>query len=374
MNLTEKTLLEQLGITEREIERRKQLFDIGPRDAEILASCKKVILGHVEAIVQEFYDRQITHPEVAVLIGDRDTLVKLHGALTRYVVELFSGVYDSDYVHSRLIVGRVHKRIGVTPKLYMAALRLLFSILGRVIDTHVARDGNCVSCKDIHESLDKLLLFDTQLVFDTYIASLMMEVESARAEAEAHAARLEREVDERTEQLRQQSLRDPLTKLYNQRAFHDCLRRETAMAERYGKQLALLYMDLNGFKQVNDGDGHQVGDALLVAVAETIRSTIRRSDMGFRYGGDEFCILLPDAAGSGEALARRLCEAFDAGITRGVSFAIGIAETDGERFFDPDALVRAADRAMYVAKARAHAQGGHAIEVADPAALSEAAD
>lgn len=371
MNLTEKTLLEHLGITEREIERRKRLFDIGPHDAEILASCKKMIIAHVEEIVAEFYDRQISHPEVSVLIADRDTLVKLRQSMTRYIVELFSGVYDTDYVNSRLVVGRVHKRIGLTPKLYMAALRLLFSIVGRVIDDHA---GTCARRRDIHESLIKLLLFDTELVFDTYIASLMMEVESARAEAEAHAANLERDVAERTEQLREQSLRDPLTKLYNQRAFHDALRREIAVAERYGKSLALLYMDLNGFKQVNDGDGHQVGDALLVAVADIIRSTIRRSDMGFRYGGDEFCMLLPDAAGSGMALAQRLCDGFDAGITRGVSFAIGIAQTDGQGFFDPDALVRAADRAMYVAKARSHATGGHAIELAAPGALSEAAD
>lgn len=90
--------------------------------------------------------------------------------------------------------------------------------------------------------------------------------------------------------------RDPLTNLYNRRRFHEELERMLAEAARRGTELGLLVIDLDGFKPINDHYGHQAGDAVLVALAADVGNTVRRNEMFFRVGGDEFSILAPDSS------------------------------------------------------------------------------
>jgi diguanylate cyclase (GGDEF)-like protein len=87
---------------------------------------------------------------------------------------------------------------------------------------------------------------------------------------------------------------DPLTGLANRRAFDEVAGRELARAERSGSALTLVFADLDGFKAVNDKHGHVLGDDYLRRVAETLQNMLRTGDMGFRWGGDEFAMLLPD--------------------------------------------------------------------------------
>lgn len=159
------------------------------------------------------------------------------------------------------------------------------------------------------------------------------------------------------EAIRYQALHDTLTGLANRSLLMEQLEREVALGQRQGSPLALLYIDLDGFKPVNDQLGHAAGDALLLQVAERLRSCTRESDMVCRQGGDEFVILVPQAGPPQEldALARKLQQELSAPFvlkesTVQVSASIGIA-----RFPDQgrsaDALLRAADQAMYRAKA-----------------------
>lgn len=90
--------------------------------------------------------------------------------------------------------------------------------------------------------------------------------------------------------------RDALTNLYNRRRFHEELERMLAEAARRDTELGLLVIDLDGFKPINDTYGHQAGDAVLVALAQEVGSAVRRNEMFFRVGGDEFCILAPDSS------------------------------------------------------------------------------
>lgn len=149
---------------------------------------------------------------------------------------------------------------------------------------------------------------------------------------------------------------DPLTQLPNRAEFQDFLARHTAGEKRHNGGFALLIMDLNGFKQVNDQFGHQIGDALLQQVAARLASTKRRGDILARLGGDEFGMILPGvteretASTVADKLARVLREPFQIG-TRvcKVSVSIGIAFYPGAAA-DPDTLTRLADTAMYEAK------------------------
>ncbi len=146
---------------------------------------------------------------------------------------------------------------------------------------------------------------------------------------------------------------DPLTELANRALFYELLQHQLAVAERENSRLAVLAIDLDNFKVVNDEEGHPAGDHLLEAVARRIESTIRASDAAARMGGDEFSILLVDAdresaVETAQRLVTRLAEPYD-GIRSPVSASIGIAiyPTHGK---DICQLLENADRALYVAK------------------------
>ena len=155
---------------------------------------------------------------------------------------------------------------------------------------------------------------------------------------------------------------DALTDLPNRVLLQDRGRQALAHAQRDGKNLAVLYLDLDGFKQVNDTLGHDVGDALLVQFARRLQSAMRASDTVSRQGGDEFVVLLPGIEDAAQActVARKilaLCEApFDLQgqpAVMGVSGGIALFAQHGETF---EALVRSADGAMYEAKRQGRGQ------------------
>lgn len=166
-----------------------------------------------------------------------------------------------------------------------------------------------------------------------------------------------REVQSLQEALRLQATQDTLTGLFNRRHLNDSLPQLHALARREGLPLALVIIDLDHFKQVNDAHGHAAGDQLLAAFGELLAAHSRRSDVACRYGGEEFCLLMPrtDAATArrkAQALLRRWRgQRFDLGTVRleGQSFSAGVADTTLAPG-TPDALLKAADDALLLAK------------------------
>jgi diguanylate cyclase (GGDEF)-like protein len=155
------------------------------------------------------------------------------------------------------------------------------------------------------------------------------------------------------QRLREMTRTDDLTGLFNQRHFHDRLREEAGRAQRQKRALAMLLFDLDGFKQVNDRLGHLEGDRILRAFSSALSDNIRRDvDAAFRYGGDEFIVLLPETSAKGAArVARRVTQAAKAALEKdGVSASWGAAELP--RSGDVSALVREADAAMFAMKSR----------------------
>jgi diguanylate cyclase (GGDEF)-like protein len=149
---------------------------------------------------------------------------------------------------------------------------------------------------------------------------------------------------------------DVLTPTLNRRAFMRELQRTIAFVERYGGGAAVLFLDLDGFKAVNDQFGHAAGDAVLVAVAKVLRDQVRETDIVARLGGDEFGIILvqthaEDARAKALALSRRIAETpiEHEGVAHVVGASIGVHEIIAPEDAE-DALARA-DEAMYVAKA-----------------------
>jgi diguanylate cyclase (GGDEF)-like protein len=154
------------------------------------------------------------------------------------------------------------------------------------------------------------------------------------------------------EEAQRLSITDPLTGLFNHRSLRDTLRRETERAGRFRRKLAVLALDLDHFKQINDRYGHAAGDGVLVEFAHRIRREIREVDIAFRHGGEEFALLLPetDEVG-GVAVARRLGEAIRRvpinGVPVTVSIGIAVFPDHGQ---NGPAVLHAADEALYAVK------------------------
>jgi diguanylate cyclase (GGDEF)-like protein len=151
---------------------------------------------------------------------------------------------------------------------------------------------------------------------------------------------------------------DPLTELASRRRFHQELERHLAEARRYGTQGALLYIDLDGFKSVNDTFGHQTGDAFLTDLSFALKGRLRDTDVLARMGGDEFAVILPHTDGSSaQGLATQLLDVIGQcpvplGTQRfSISASIGIALFP-EHGLSKDELLAHADAAMYEAKAK----------------------
>jgi diguanylate cyclase (GGDEF)-like protein/PAS domain S-box-containing protein len=188
-----------------------------------------------------------------------------------------------------------------------------------------------------------------------------------------------REISERKafqERLEHQARHDELTALPNRAEFAAAVERQLATARTASRSLAVLFLDLDRFKLVNDSLGHDVGDSLLVAVAERIKSCLREGDLVGRFGGDEFTVLLPSIDGPETAIhvAERLIRAIRAplmvagrDVVASASIGIALSRRGVESAAE---LLKRADLAMYVAKDRGRSRwelfnAQHAPEIAE---------
>ncbi len=205
-------------------------------------------------------------------------------------------------------------------------------------------------------------LFTIPLVVEKNLAVANVRRENARLNAELEQAL--RAVQEKNIQLEQSLKRieevaatDPLTGLYNRRHFGRVIEQLFNEAQRYDNGLSCVMIDLDGYKQLNDKFGHQVGDQLLVIAGKVISANMRKMDVAARYGGDEFILLLPRAdVDEAAGVALRIRDEFRQGSAimlrrnEGVGMSIGIASVQSDRPTNTEQLIAAADAALYRAK------------------------
>lgn len=172
--------------------------------------------------------------------------------------------------------------------------------------------------------------------------------------------------------LRQAAMTDGLTSLYNHDHLNRVIEAELSRARRYGHPLAMIMLDIDFFKAVNDTFGHLAGNGVLVRVAEVLRESVRDCDTVGRFGGEEFAVLLPEAtAKDARAVAERIRKTIadrvrpDDVHPHVVTASLGIADTEDNRVRSASDLVDLADRAMYVAKRRGRNQVICAHELID---------
>jgi diguanylate cyclase (GGDEF)-like protein len=207
---------------------------------------------------------------------------------------------------------------------------------------------------------DYLLTIPLVVEKNLTLAKIQRENQSLRRELEGALKQVRdknRQLEDSLERLEEMAATDPLTGLYNRRHFARVLDQMFAEAMRYNADMACVMIDLDGYKQLNDSFGHQVGDQLLVLAGKVISANTRRMDVAARYGGDEFVLLLPRATSDeAEALAERIRTEFKQATAAllkrpaGVSMSIGIGSVATTGAAHADQLIAIADQALYRAK------------------------
>ena len=253
---------------------------------------------------------------------------------------------------------------------------------------HLTWQTQMIASGDFSQRVDFLGVFSE--AFNTMVAQLDESMQALKAKdaeltrinmelrAEVELRKKTEESLRRSEELyRQLSITDPLTGIFNRRHFYELAISELQRAQRYGHLLALIMLDLDHFKRVNDIYGHAVGDKVLQAVTDAVRKVLRVVDIFARYGGEEFIVLLPQTTSQGvRHTAERLrCEIADQPLHLEQN-RIEITISLGATAFDPsaiplpptaetlDLLIKLADQALYEAK-----RGGRNRVVISDAAL-----
>ncbi|HWQ36882.1 MAG TPA: GGDEF domain-containing protein [Blastocatellia bacterium] len=214
-----------------------------------------------------------------------------------------------------------------------------FSLIRTLIEEIIRREA---------DSLGRAELFDTQSRLSLTLEHLLYLAVTTYTHKQ-------------TQELSDQARRDPLTRLLNRAMFDEALSDEVERASRYTRELSLVLLDVDHFKQVNDRFGHQAGDEVLLSVARIVQSSLRHSDTAFRYGGDEFAAICPETPGEVmEGVMRRveasvLSYLTDSPVAEecGISWGVASYPADATRVSD---LLRIADERLYECKKQHHQQ------------------
>ena len=290
-------------------------------------------LGEIDRQMEEARDLLAEQPEAVALYWQAEAVIRLKRADLQHSIDLRRdrGLEAALRAMSRDAGAMEMREI----HLQLDAIRKLLQVrIGAELSRSIERSGNTLYWASAAGAVLAALAIAAYLV-------IAWELRERRQ----LTARIEREANQ-----------DPMTQLPNRRFFEQWLAYMLAQARRDQTNLALLFLDLDGFKAVNDRFGHKAGDALLAEVARRFRRTVRESDLLARFGGDEFALIAPNASDGRELaqLAQRLIGALDdqseaplADPPLGASIGIAFFPEDAP---DLSGLIAAADAAMYTAK------------------------
>lgn len=288
-----------------------------------IAAARDAIRPHLDAIVSEFYAYLWGVPALTLLLGDKERTARLRITQRAYLETLGSGRDSLGYFESRLRIGRVHERVGLAPSYYLGAYSKLIVLIGEQLATRLTPSEVSQTCLIVQ----RLFWLDADLAMMAY-----------------HGTKHDAVIDS----VRQ----DPLTGVASRSYLITRLTEECERAERFARPFSVVFVDLDGFKGINDEAGHETGDRILAIVGDCIRTSVRPSDVVGRYGGDEFVIGVVE--GTLQA-AREVAERVSMQIATRLadeprrptaSFGIAFRQKAEEAL----TLVHRADLAMYAAK------------------------
>lgn len=337
-------LCDQLQITAGELQTRLAFLSFAAQDRRNLLEIRDVVASHVDEIIGEFYNHLLKFEELGGILSDPALIERLKESQRRYLLSLGQFGDGVEYVEARLRIGLTHERVGLKQKWYLGAYHKLFELILQRLTARYSRDAGTLSSLVL--TLNKVLRLDEIFVVETYYRATMQRLEDSLCQLK-DAHRLLIEI----------SRLDPLTQADNRRALMESLELELSRSHRYCHPFALLFLDIDHFKEINDRYGHAFGDKVLQRIVLIARGQVRPPDIIGRYGGEEFAIGLVECSLEGaERIAKRIrLRIAESSIVweqnvASVTVSIGIA------MLTPDVdhvgtLIERADRALYEAKA-----------------------
>ena len=301
-----------------------------------------------ERVLEEFNVR-VTRLErgevtVAALLANPAERANVLGTLRQHWRDLFGQGPSSASLTRAAQIGRRHFEVGVKPRHYLALCQLLSKIM-----TDALAEDPQVDARQAVDAIGRVIMMDAEVVLGSYYGSLA-DLVSYEAQSETRSLR------DRLSVLEDMAFLDPVTGLFNRRYFDRSIAVEIARAGRERSPLSLLICDVDRFKEVNDTWGHAAGDRVLNELAGVLADMGRKTDIVTRFGGEEFCFLLPNTKPEWAKLVAERVRAkveatsvrLDSGEMLRVTASIGIStyragETAGQ-------FVQRADEALYRAK------------------------
>jgi two-component system cell cycle response regulator len=264
---------ERFGFDEANIKQRLAMMDLRDSDRSLAGRLQQaVITPNFTAIINEFFNTMCDWPEAQKILTDAETTKRVKQTITTFLLSLGSGFNSASYFEHRLHVGLAHEAVGLSLSLYLCAYRALTQAIINNFPESVCADQQLQS--QLVEFLYKISTLDMSLAIETYHNSQVQNLEQREA------------------QLKVKASTDSLTGMINR----DHIFNELELVLKRGKQqnipVCVVMADIDFFKRVNDTYGHQAGDAVLINVAQRIKSSLRDFDMVGRYGGEEFMLIL----------------------------------------------------------------------------------
>jgi diguanylate cyclase (GGDEF)-like protein len=337
--------IRHLDITSDEVQRRLEFLGFGEQDRRNLPSLAAVVRESLSTLIDEFYRHLLKFDQLGAILAEPGRLDRVKHAQRRYLLSIGQPPDQAEYLELRLHIGLTHERVGLDQKWYLGAYSTMFTLIARRL---VAKQGEQTPERigSLLCTLEKLFKLDQTLVVDTYHHATTQRLASSIDEL--------RETHRRLEEV---SRLDALTQVLNRRSLMEEMGKELERSRRYHRPFALLFLDVDHFKAVNDRHGHQRGDRVLQWIVRLIAGMLRPPDILGRYGGEEFAVGLIEcdeqrartiAERVRAAVAQDACEAD--GQTIAVTVSIGISHLSPGAS-DVEGLLKQADAALYQAKA-----------------------
>ena len=340
-----RSLCDQMQITAAELQTRLAFLSFGEQDGRNLVEIRAVISSCVDELIGEFYVHLLQFEELRGILSDPKLVERLKGSQRQYLLSLGQLGDDVEYAESRLRIGLTHERVGLKQKWYLGAYHKLFELILQRLA--VRYSGDACRLSSLVLTLNKIITLDEIFVVETYYHATMQRQEDSLCQLkDAHR------------QLEGLSRQDSLTPVNNRRALMEALALEFQRSRRYRRPFALLFLDVDRFKEINDRYGHVFGDHVLLHVVQLVRGIIRPPDIIGRYGGEEFVIGLVECDQVGalqiaERIRLKIAQdqfAWEHRVTA-VTVSIGVVMLSPD-IDQVETLITRADQAMYHAKRR----------------------
>jgi len=296
------------------------VWRIGTETQELLRQARAVITTALDGFEARVTQDGAGAATVAALCDNAEDRTHVLDTLWRHWRDLFGQGPSEAGLARAAVIGRRHFELGVQPRHYLALCQLLSKTVAEALTGDPAIDA-----PQAVDAVGRVVMMDAEVVLGSYYGSLA-ELVSYKAQTET------RSLKDRVSALEDMAFLDALTGLFNRRYFDRAIAVEIARADRDHRPLTLLICGIDRFKTINDEWGQPAGDRVLRGLAGTLADIGRKTDIVARFGGEEFCLLLPNAKPEWARLVaervRSRVEAtsmeIEAGVELGVTVSVGI--------------------------------------------------